>query len=599
MSIALRLLPLILSILVSLDRHTASGALVNVTVDDQGADSVTGKVIGYEGLWKIQPGCVDCDAMPNPENAQQGTWHDAPFDVTEPPVLVLSNATFSFTGTAIYVFGMVDTSFGIDLVFYLDEEVSGHYTNPQSGLPGYSYHQLYFQAQGLQNIQHTIKLQNGRLDQMQPSVALFDYLVYTRDDSNNGSSAATSLEPAAIPSFPASSTAHPSVPAVTSASVVSLPVEQPTDSSKKLSMEPSTTSSTPIPTLLSTQSSTTQIMTPSSLQSMQPSATPSTLPDTETSTMPSTTPFHTAALSTAGNHTGLSSTTRAAIIAVAAIVLAIIAALLGLLYRAHRNRLQHGDKAPNPAYNSVYGSVAGHDAPYTAMTAILMAQHFASAYGTLVNITIDDQGHDPMTGNKLSRTSGISLGQTCGSACDAQPDPLRVFNGTWMDTTFIPGGKDEHGVPQSVTFSFTGTAVYVYGIQSQSINRPGSDADVLFYIDGAKEGNYKFTAKGPQSAYTYNQLLFSADDFDDIPHTLMSQNGRIGGGSTLLLLDFIVYTSRICHIVIVTHDIYTHDIYAHDIYTHDIYTHDIYTHDIYTHDIYTHDIYTHDIYTHV
>lgn len=100
-------------------------------------------------------------------------------------------------------------------------------------------------------------------------------------------------------------------------------------------------------------------------------------------------------------------------------------------------------------------------AMYTAVAAILMAQHFASAYGALVNITVDDQGPDPTTGNLISRTSGMSLGQNCGVACDAQPDASQAYNGTWVDTTFDPSRTDEHNVPQNATFSFTGASTMI------------------------------------------------------------------------------------------------------------------------------------------
>lgn len=82
----------------------------------------------------------------------------------------------------------------------------------------------------------------------------------------------------------------------------------------------------------------------------------------------------------------------------------------------------------------------------------------------------------------------------------------------------------------------------MYGIQSQSEDAPLSDADILFYMDGTDRGHYTFSAMGPQNAYTYSQLLFSADNLDEIPHTLMIQNGRIGGELSLMLLDAIVYT---------------------------------------------------------
>lgn len=85
--------------------------------------------------------------------------------------------------------------------------------------------------------------------------------------------------------------------------------------------------------------------------------------------------------------------------------------------------------------------------------------------------------------------------------------------------------------------------MYVYGIQSQSTSNPISDADILFYIDNAHTGSYQFTARGPSNTYTYDQLLFSVEGLDYVPHSLIIQNGQAGGTVvSLLLLDRLVYT---------------------------------------------------------
>ncbi|GJE89327.1 hypothetical protein PsYK624_054260 [Phanerochaete sordida] len=164
-----------------LRQYVAYAAQINVTVDDQGLDPITRGSIKYEGDWNLQPGCSVCTATPEPQI--DGTWHDASFDVTSPSQLP-TNATFVFTGTAIYVFGMVDNFNGIELVFYLDGESSPGYTSLPSTEQPYQLNQLYFEKHGLSNTEHVLKLQNGRLDTMQKSVVLFDYLVYTRDDGS-------------------------------------------------------------------------------------------------------------------------------------------------------------------------------------------------------------------------------------------------------------------------------------------------------------------------------------------------------------------------------------------------------------------------------
>ncbi|GJE89322.1 hypothetical protein PsYK624_054210 [Phanerochaete sordida] len=331
---------------------TVFGALVNVTVDDQNLDPVTEESISYEGPWDRQPGCLECTAKPDPLRAYDGTWHDASFDVNSSSQLIVPNATFSFIGTAIYVFGMVDNSYGIELVFYLDDKPSGSYTRPPSTDQAFTFSQTYFWAEGLPHTTHVLKMQNGRPETAQQSVVLFDYLVYTRDDGDNESSAAPSSDPAASSSLLASTTARSSALSPPSSSAAMVPSEQST--------KPSTVPVTPSSTLSSTSSP-----TPSSTnQSSSPSTVMPTNPSTILVTAPSSTPFTvpsaTLALSVTGNRTGMSGTTRAIVIAVAIVVFGLILGLLVLLYRAHRNHQERRAGAagvvPGFAYSSAIGS---------------------------------------------------------------------------------------------------------------------------------------------------------------------------------------------------------------------------------------------------
>lgn len=78
---------------------SAFAALLNVTVDDQGTDPTTGEGIGYEGPWQVEPGCFDCYARPDGNQAHDGTWHDTEYNANYPPQDVSRNVTFTFTGT--------------------------------------------------------------------------------------------------------------------------------------------------------------------------------------------------------------------------------------------------------------------------------------------------------------------------------------------------------------------------------------------------------------------------------------------------------------------------------------------------------------------
>ena len=74
---------------------------------------------------------------------------------------------------------MVDGSFGIDLIFYLDGQQAGRFTDPQTTEFAYKYNQLYFSAENLEEKSHSFKLQNGETNGPR-SVVLFDYIKYTK-----------------------------------------------------------------------------------------------------------------------------------------------------------------------------------------------------------------------------------------------------------------------------------------------------------------------------------------------------------------------------------------------------------------------------------
>ncbi|GJE89302.1 hypothetical protein PsYK624_053990 [Phanerochaete sordida] len=158
----------------------------NITVDDQGIDPTTGTYITYEAEWAVGPDCSSCGSQPDPTFAYDGTWHDTSYSIINPHDFV-RNATFRFTGTAIYVYGMVNSAFGIDLVFFLDGQDAGRFSMPPTGEFNYSYNQLYFQAEGLNHTTHTWILQNGRGENVTSNV-LLDYLVYMKDDAAGNSS---------------------------------------------------------------------------------------------------------------------------------------------------------------------------------------------------------------------------------------------------------------------------------------------------------------------------------------------------------------------------------------------------------------------------
>ncbi|GJE89329.1 hypothetical protein PsYK624_054280 [Phanerochaete sordida] len=161
--------------------------------------------------------------------------------------------------------------------------------------------------------------------------------------------------------------------------------------------------------------------------------------------------------------------------------------------------------------------------------------------GRLTSIIVDDQDMGPISANSIAYASlAWDIGQTC-TTCDAQPQPNQTLGGTWHDATYGPDDSTRN-IPQNATLNFTGSAIYVYGIQAQHSTRTSSD--LIFYIDGVERSRYKFIPFGDQDTFTYNQVLFSETNLEDAPHTFMLQNGQIGGEGSLVLLDYIMYMTN-------------------------------------------------------
>ncbi|EKM60240.1 uncharacterized protein PHACADRAFT_167655 [Phanerochaete carnosa HHB-10118-sp] len=164
---------------------SASSALTNVTVDDQGADPTTTYGISYTSGWSIGQTCTGCSAQPDPAQAHGGTWHDTTYDPSIEGRNTPQNATFDFTGSAVYVYGILSHSTtapvsGADITFFIDGVKRGSFSfTPNGPQNTYTYNQLLFTIDGLEEASHAFVLQNGQIDGP-ISLVLLDYLIYTK-----------------------------------------------------------------------------------------------------------------------------------------------------------------------------------------------------------------------------------------------------------------------------------------------------------------------------------------------------------------------------------------------------------------------------------
>lgn len=101
--------------LFSLIHFFASATLVNITVDDNSVDSVSGSRIIYSQGWNYGPSCQSCEARPNPAETFMQSWHDTTFASSNPNLTTPQNATFKFTGKQVHC--MRESGYSCDLLY--------------------------------------------------------------------------------------------------------------------------------------------------------------------------------------------------------------------------------------------------------------------------------------------------------------------------------------------------------------------------------------------------------------------------------------------------------------------------------------------------
>ncbi|KAH8104029.1 hypothetical protein BXZ70DRAFT_1062554 [Cristinia sonorae] len=157
---------------------TVTGLLVNRTIDDQYGDEVTGQQVAYSGMWNQGNDCTWCAYHPNASLAHNGTWHDGLYVPShDDPLLTFS---FSFNGTAVYIFNILTRLTQTNVGITLDGKFMQNYTKFQnvSVFEQYQYNVPIFAMDGIPFGEHTVTVTSGgSVDDL----ILFDYAIYTTD----------------------------------------------------------------------------------------------------------------------------------------------------------------------------------------------------------------------------------------------------------------------------------------------------------------------------------------------------------------------------------------------------------------------------------
>ncbi|KAI0756227.1 hypothetical protein C8Q80DRAFT_15905 [Daedaleopsis nitida] len=163
----------------------------NVTIDDRDGDSRTGQYPEYDppGGWAQGANCGGCQARPDPSKALHGTWHDTTQHPQDPTPRTI---TISFSGTAVYVYNIIAnhvpaTDTLTSLSFMLDGEHVATYEHPPTQSSQYMYDVLVYSNGSLEDMKHTLKIQDMTSPTGPPSLVLFDYVVYTTHQPDSSS----------------------------------------------------------------------------------------------------------------------------------------------------------------------------------------------------------------------------------------------------------------------------------------------------------------------------------------------------------------------------------------------------------------------------
>ncbi|KAJ7147207.1 hypothetical protein C8R46DRAFT_918135 [Mycena filopes] len=157
--------------------RACNSTAANYTIDDLKGDVRTGVLPVYEPLsmWNADGNCNVCVIHPDPKKAVEGTWHDATQTGKTPPTV-----TIQFTGTAIYMFGIVPNNIPraathVNLTFTLDSVPQTGYAHTPDNSSNMAYAVPIFATSGLTNGSHTLVARTTNA----PALFIFDYALYT------------------------------------------------------------------------------------------------------------------------------------------------------------------------------------------------------------------------------------------------------------------------------------------------------------------------------------------------------------------------------------------------------------------------------------
>ncbi|KAJ7264155.1 hypothetical protein C8J57DRAFT_412747 [Mycena rebaudengoi] len=156
-----------------------------------------------------------------------------------------------------------------------------------------------------------------------------------------------------------------------------------------------------------------------------------------------------------------------------------------------------------------------------------------SAHATLKNSTFDDT--DPNFTYK-GTWHAINPSDTC-NACATKPDIARTYGGTHHN------GACAADMTSSGSFTFTGSAVYIFGIDQ---TRTSTQPNIVFTVEGTR-AVHRYTGAEP---FVYDALFFAAEGLAaDKTHTVnwvfdFEASSAAGNINQVALFDYAIVTEQ-------------------------------------------------------
>ncbi|KAJ7058103.1 hypothetical protein C8F01DRAFT_307431 [Mycena amicta] len=152
---------------------SANGAVSNSTFDD------TSSKFTFTGSWtptSASNPCNFCSSKPDPSQTFNSTWHDGNY---RQGASQTTGGSFTFTGSAVYIFGIDQDNTQPDIVFTLGSSSSTHH---YTGDERFVYNALFFSATGLDpDATHTVNwiFNINPTSGVGVQAAMFDYAMVT------------------------------------------------------------------------------------------------------------------------------------------------------------------------------------------------------------------------------------------------------------------------------------------------------------------------------------------------------------------------------------------------------------------------------------